>query len=273
MHRFLKIVPRTARAGRFPPNRVAALAFLAVMAIAAACGGNAEPARSAPTTAESAAASSTSPSAAATPTQSGPQILPSGDLEPGTYTTGAFKPRTTFRVGPNWVVQGELPGGLALAPKSVADTLRSVSITTVKWIIDKPLITDGELRNLREQHVKPAPRDLVGWLRANPYLRLTAPKPVHLAGLRGVQFDLTVRNVPPGITTCAEFAPKRCVTLFALTHGEGFELAELEGVPSRYTLLDLKGQPVLVSVSAEKGQLDAFFRGQAAEILTTLSFG
>jgi hypothetical protein len=32
MHRFLKIVPRTARAGRFPPNRVAALAFLVRLA-------------------------------------------------------------------------------------------------------------------------------------------------------------------------------------------------------------------------------------------------
>ena len=160
-------------------------------------------------------------------------------------------------------MQGELPDGLALAPNSDADTLRSVSITAIKWITDKPLITDGELRNVREQHVKPAPRDLLGWLRANPYLQLTARKPVRIAGLRGVQFDVTVRNVPRGMTTCAQFAPRRCVTVFALTHGEGFELAELEGVPSRYTLLDVKGQRVLVSVSAETGQLDTFFRRHA----------
>jgi hypothetical protein len=143
----------------------------------------------------------------------------------------------------------------------------------VKWVFDQPLLTDKQLNTERERHIKPAPRDLLAWLRDHRYLKTTAPEPVSLGGVRGVQFDVTVDKVPSGPSNCEQYAPAHCVMLFPITRtGELIDFVEVSGAPSRYTLLDVGGQPVLITVGAPSNQFEAF-AAEADRVLRTFSFG
>jgi hypothetical protein len=141
-------------------------------------------------------------------------------------------------------------------------------------VFDDPLLTDKERDANREEHIRPAPRDLVGWLRANRYLKVGPSKPARLGGVRGVQFDVTVKKIP-GPSNCPSFGgPNHCVMLFPITRGpnvEPIELVEVSGSPSRYTLVQVRGQPVLVGVGAPSDQFKAFV-AEADKVLKTVSF-
>jgi hypothetical protein len=112
------------------------------------------------------------------------------------------------------------------------------------------------------------------WLRANLYLKVGPSRPARLGGIRGVQFDVSVKDLP-GPTNCPEFGGRgHCVYLFAITRGSGvepIELVEVGGGPSRYTLVEVRGQPVLAGVSAPKDQFEKF-AAEADKVLRTVSF-
>jgi hypothetical protein len=264
MHRLSKSVWCRAKVGS--RRRTATVAAAVVVAlVATGCGGREEPAPSrpiqvGPTTTSSDAAS--------------PQTLTPGPLEPGTYTTVEFRPTLSFRVGKGWGLLGDAENGIALAPKFDPATgpEKQLAITAVKWVFDKPLLTDKELDANREGHIRPAPRDLVGWLRANPYLKVGPSKPARLGGARGIQLDVTVKRIP-GPSNCQQFEPNHCVMLFPITRGnvEPIDLVEVGGTPSRYTLVEVKGQPVVVTVGAPSDQFEAFV-AEADEILKTVTF-
>lgn len=249
----------------------AVTAAMAVAAlVAAGCGGEEKPGPSRPVQAGTAATSTTTSAAAA-----GPQPVAPGRLEPGTYTTVEFRPTLSFRVGEGWGLLGDTENGIALSPKfdPTTDPDKYLQVTAVKWVFDEPLLTDKELDANREQHIRPAPRDLIGWLRANPYLKVGPLRPARLGGVRGVQFDVTVKKIP-GPSNCPSFGgPNHCVLLFPITRGneDPIELVELSGTPSRYTLVEVGGQPVLVSVGAPSDQFAAFV-AEADKVLKTVSF-
>ena len=251
-------------------NRMVA-AVLAVVALAAAgCGGGDEPAPARPIQQE--AATSTSGAAGG----SAAEPLSPGPLEPGTYQTVDFRPTLSFRVGKDWGVLGDAENGVALAPKFDPATgpERQLTFTAVRWVFDEPLLTDKERNANREAHLRPAPRDVEAWLRANPYLRVGPSRPVRLGGVRGVRFDVRVKDLP-GPTNCPQYGgPHHCVYLIAITRGTGvepIELVEVGGAPSRYTLVEVRGQPVLVGVSAPPDQFAAFV-DDAGKVLETVRF-
>jgi hypothetical protein len=251
--------------------RLAAVAAAAVMVLAAAgCRGGEEPAPPRPIQQGPAGATTTTTTGAAASSQ---PVTP-GPLAPGTYTTVEFRPTLSFRVGAGWGLLGDAENGIALAPRfdPAKGPEKQLAITAVKWVFDEPLLTDKELDANREQHIRPAPRDLLGWLRANPHLRIGAARPARLGGVRGVQFDVTVKDIP-GPSNCQQLAPRHCVTLFPITRGgeEPIELVEVGGLPSRYTLVEVEGQPVLVTVGAPAGQFAAFL-AEADKVLETVSF-
>jgi hypothetical protein len=244
------------------------LAWVVVL-VAAGCGGGEEPAPARPIQ-EGPAATSTTAGAAA-----GPRPVTPGPLEPGTYETVKFRPKLTFRVGRDWGLLGDNENGIALAPRFDPATgpEKQLSITAVRWVFDDPLLTDQEYNANRERHIRPAPRDVLGWLRANPYLEVGPTRPARLGGVAGVQFDVTVKDIP-GPSNCPQFGgPNHCVLLFPITRGsaEPIELVEVGGAPSRYTLVEVKGQPLVVSVGAPPDQFTAFL-AQADRVLATVSF-
>jgi hypothetical protein len=248
-------------------SRMAMVAVAAAVALAGAgCGGDDEPAPSRPI--QSGPATTSSGAGAA------PRIPAPGPLAPGTYETVKFRPKLSFRVGEGWGLLGDAENGIALAPKFDPATgpEKQITITAVKWVFDKPLLTDRELDANRERHILPAPRNLLRWLQANPHLQIGAAKPARLGGVRGVQFAVTVKKIP-GPSNCQQLAPRHCVTLFPVTRGseEPIEVVEVSGSPSRYILVEVDGQPVLVTVGAPPGQFSAFL-AEAGKVLETVSF-
>jgi hypothetical protein len=250
--------------------RMATVAVAAVALVAAGCGGEEEPGPSRPIQEGPAATSTTSGAAA------GPRPVTPGPLEPGTYETVEFRPKLSFRVGKDWSLLGDAENGIALAPKFDPATgpEKQLTITAVKWVFDDPLLTDKELNANREQHIRPAPRDLLGWLRANPYLKVGPSRPARLGGVRGVQFDVTVKDIP-GPSNCPQFGGQNhCVLLFPITRGsnvEPIELVEVGGTPSRYILVEVDGRPVVVTVGAPRDQFEGFV-AEADKVLKTVSF-
>ena len=248
---------------------VVALAGVAAL-VAAGCGGGDEPAPARPIQEQAATTTSGAGGAAAA------QPLSPGALEPGSYRTVDFRPPLSFRVGKDWGLLGDAENGIALAPKFDPATgpVKQLTFTAVRWVFDEPLLTDKERNANREAHIRPAPRDVEAWLRANPYLKVGPSRPARLGGVRGVRFDLHVKE-PAGPTNCPQFGgPHHCVYLVAITRGTGvepIELVEVGGGPSRYTLVEVQGQPVLVGVSAPPDQFEEFV-AEADKVLKTVRF-
>jgi hypothetical protein len=252
-------------------TRMVAVVLAGVVAlVAAGCGGDDEPAPARPIKQEAATTTSGAGGAAE------PEALSPGALEPGSYRTVDFRPALSFRVGKDWGLLGDAENGIALAPKFDPATgpEKQLTFTAVRWVFDEPLLTDKERNANREAHIRPAPRDVEAWLRANPYLKVGPSRPVRLGGVRGVRFDVSVKD-PPGPTNCPQFGgPHHCVYLFAITRGSGvepIELVEVGGAPSRYTLVEVRGQPVLVGVSAPQDQFEEFV-AEAGKVLETVRF-
>ena len=41
-----------------------------------------------------------------------------------------------------------------------------------------------------------APKDMVGWLQQHPYLQTSKPEPVRVGGVKGLQFDVVLGDLP-----------------------------------------------------------------------------
>ena len=85
---------------------------------------------------------------------------------------------------------GDNQNGILLAQQldPTSNPERIIAVSTVRWVFDKPLLTDKELDQARERHIRPAPHDLLGWLRAS---------------------------------NCQQYAPRHCVALYPITRGGG----------------------------------------------------
>jgi hypothetical protein len=251
-------------------TRMVAVVLAGVVALSVAgCGGGDEPAPARPIQQGPATSTSGAGGTAA-------QALSPGPLEPGTYRTVDFRPTLSFRVGKDWGLLGDAENGVALAPKFDPATgpEQQLTFTAVRWVFDEPLLTDKERNANREAHIRPAPRDVEAWLRANPYLRVSPSRPARLGGVRGVRFDVRVKE-PPGPTNCPQYGgPQHCVYLVAITRGAGvepIELVEVGGAPTQYTLVEVDGQPVLIGVAAPKDQFEDFV-AEAGKVLDTVRF-
>jgi hypothetical protein len=182
-------------------------------------------------------------------------------LRPGTYRSEEFKPSLSFRVGKGW----------SSAPLESSDFLQiSRGQTAVLGFVNvqevyKPTRT-GTL-NLVD-----TPKDMVGWTQQHPYLQTSNPEPVRVGGVKGVQLEVVVGDLPQNyLGTCTSVVSNpNCVDLVRLRSGGPILLVEGDkaGV---IVLEDLEGETVtigFVSPASEFGE----FAPEAQKVLDSVEW-
>src|SRR5829696_3175897 len=191
-----------------------------------------------------------------------PSTLPKeGPIESGAYRTDEFEPALSFNVGEDWAMYGgaEMPdilnlgltGTLELARPSLLGFYRPQSVYDPK---------DPDLETLR-----PAPSSVdewVAWFREHPHLDTGEPVPTRVGGVSGVRIDSTVSSLP-----------KDQAFLYMWTHEDGFEIRDNKGAASRIIILEVRGEPVLVSISAAGKDNFEELLPRAQEVLNTVEWG
>jgi hypothetical protein len=182
-------------------------------------------------------------------------------LRPGTYRSEEFKPSLSFHVGKGWSSTSlEASDSLQITRGQTA----GLGFFNVQEVY-KPTRTGSA-------NVVDAPKDMVGWFQQHPYLQTSKPEPVTVGGVKGVQFDVVVGDLPQYyIPTCTSIVGNpNCVDLFRVRTGGPILLAEGEKV-SVIVLKDLEGETVtigFVSPASEFGE----FAPEAQKVLDSVEW-
>src|ERR687897_1108625 len=171
-------------------------------------------------------------------------------LRPGTYRSEEFKPSLSFRVGKGWSISSydleEASDVLSITWEQTAG-LGFVNVQEVY----KPTKTGGA-------NIVDAPKYMVGWQQQHPYLQTSKPEPVTVGGVKGLQFDVVVGDLPQTyIPVCTSMVGNpNCVDLFRLSTGGPILLVEGDKVGG-IVLEDVEGETVtigFVSPASEFGE-------------------
>jgi len=189
-----------------------------------------------------------------------PQPLPEDqqELRPSVYGSEEFKPSLSFRVGVGW----------STSPPEASDALFIVhgETTGIGFVnaqeVYKP--TKSGTPNAVE-----APEDMVGWFQRHPYLQTDNPEPATVGGVKGVQFDVVVEDVPEDYySVCGS----DCVGLFRLSAG-GFPVSLVEGDKVRlFVLEEVKGETVSLGFVSPATEFDEF-APEAQKVIDTVEWG
>ena len=120
--------------------------------------------------------------------ESKPRPLPENGkaLRAGEYRSEEFNPSLSFRVGKGWSSAPlEAPDFLGIT-QGDNETLGFYDVQEVY----KPTRTGMPTK------VVDAPKDLVGWFQHHPYLNTSKPEPVTIGGVKGVQLDVVLGDLP-----------------------------------------------------------------------------
>ena len=182
-------------------------------------------------------------------------------LRPGTYRSEEFKPSLSFHVGKGW----------SSSPLEASDILE----------ITRGQTTGMNFSNAQEVYkptktgsanVVDAPKDMVGWLQQHPYLQTSQPEPVTVGGVKGVEFDGGVGDLPKGYNpTCSSIiGDPNCVDLVRLSTGGSLFAAE--GYPVRVIVLeDLEGETVTIGFFSPASEFEEFVP-EAQKVIDTVKW-
>jgi hypothetical protein len=176
-------------------------------------------------------------------------------LSPGEYHSVKFKPPLSFEVGKGWIYSGgELPDFI-----EVGQLGGFISFANVKEVF-KP----------GTRHVVDAPKDLVGWLQHNPYLKTSKRQQVTLGGVKGEQFDASVDHLPKDYYgTCGT----DCLDIFYLSGGEQIGYFKEANRERRvFVLEDVKGETVVIWFAAPPDVFDKF-APKAQKVVESVKWG
>ena len=176
-----------------------------------------------------------------------------GALHPGQYHSVKFKPPLSFRVSKGWINSGgELPDFIEVG--QLGGFIRFTNVKEV-W---KPGTTN----------VVDALKDLVGWLEHHPYLKTSKPQPVTLGGVKGVHFDVLVKNLPQDYYG---LCGPDCVDIVPLSNDEA--AAYFKEVNKRRVVLeDVKGDTVMIWFAGPPDVFDKF-APRAQKLLESVKWG
>ena len=183
-------------------------------------------------------------------------------LRPGTYRSEEFKPSLSFRVGKGWSSSPleEASDVLQIARGQTA----GITFLNAQEVY-KPTTTGTP-------YVVDAPEDMVGWLQQHPYLQTSKPEPVTVGGVKGLQFDVVLGELPQNyIGTCTAIVGNpNCVDLFRLSTGEPILLVEGDkaGV---IVLEDVEGETVTIGFVSPASEFEEFVP-EAQKVIDTVKW-
>ena len=170
-------------------------------------------------------------------------------LRPGTYRSEEFKPSLSFHVGKGWSSSPleEASDFLEIARGQTA----GLNFANVQEVY-KPTKTGSA-------NVVDAPKNIAGWLQQHPYLQTSKPEPVTVGGVKGVEVDVVVGDLPKGYNpTCSSIVGQpNCVDLGRLSTGGPIFLAEGEKVRV-IVLEDLEGETVTIGFFSPPSEFEEF---------------
>jgi len=178
-------------------------------------------------------------------------------LPAGRYHTTEFEPSLSFRItGDDWRFEGptgtlgdpEHPDYLFFQKVSEGE-IGFFNLRKVKGVY-KPRGPAGALESVS------TPDELVRWFQRHPYLKISEPEAASVGGVRGVQFDVVLANLPRNHKgVCGNTT--HCLDIFALSTEGSSEVYYTKRV--RFIVLkDVKGVPVAVYYTDEKDEFDEF---------------
>ena len=181
-----------------------------------------------------------------------PRPLPEDDkaLQPGEYRSEEFEPSLSFRVGDGWT---NLPpeSSEVLAIQRGGAVVGEVNFFRLKEVYEP---TRRSMPNLVE-----APKDPKGWVawgRHHPYLRTSEPEQVEVGGVKGLQVDVVVGDLPNYRGRCGT----DCVDIGRV---EGYPQLKIdvfmpEDEKARVTFLDVEGETVTISIISPASEFEVF---------------
>src|SRR5215210_2446308 len=182
-------------------------------------------------------------------------------LRPGTYRSEEFKPSLSFRVGKGW----------SSSPLEASDDLEitwgqtaGLGFVNLQEVY-KPTTTGSAI-------VVDAPKNIAGWLQQHPYLQTSKPEPATVGGVKGVEFDVDVGDLPKGYNpTCSSIIDNpNCVDLVRLSTGE--QLFAAEGYPVRVIVLeDVEGETVTIGIFSPASEFEEFVP-EAQKVIDTVKW-
>jgi hypothetical protein len=182
-------------------------------------------------------------------------------LRPGTYRSEEFKPSLSFHVGKGWSSTPlEASDNLGIARGQTAG-LGFVNLQEVY----KPTTTGSAI-------VVDAPKNIAGWLQQHPYLQTSNPEPVTVGGVKGVEFDVVVADLPKGYNpTCSSIVGNpNCVDLGRLSTGD--TIFQLEGDKTRVIVLeDVEGETVTIGIFGPASEFEEFVP-EAQKVIDTVKW-
>jgi hypothetical protein len=186
-----------------------------------------------------------------------------GPLPAGEYETEVFEPAFSFRVGEGWDVPfPDLPDVVVLGVEGTQGA-SSVGFATPEEVFDpsKPA----------EQVAVPAPETAdgwVAWLQEHPSLDAEEPVSTSVGGVEGTQLDVAVASVPEDYP---EVCGEPCVPGWRVSDpATAFDF--FPGEKGRIAVLEVEGEPVLVTTSAPEEEFEGFLP-EAQEVLDTVEWG
>ncbi|MEX1295924.1 MAG: hypothetical protein AB1Z67_07120 [Candidatus Limnocylindrales bacterium] len=177
-------------------------------------------------------------------------------LEGGRYTSDFVGPVIEFEAGDEWVVGPSGSGPIftleyVAAPGSVLSFTRFDGET----FLDS---CDPSSMTL----VEPGVSRLAEIIAGNPYLNAGPPQIVEIGGFSGLQLDV-------GVPTYAECALPY-VLIWAIPVGEGGEFVQMANQQSRFIVLDVGGDVIVVAIETFPGVPFGGFLDAAGELLDSV---
>jgi hypothetical protein len=177
-------------------------------------------------------------------------------LEPGRYTSDFVGPAIAFEADDAWLVGPSGDGPIFTleyigAPGSVLSFTRFDGET----FLDSCDPTSMTL-------VQPSVPRLAEILAANPYLNAGVPAVVEVDGYGGLQLDVGV----PAYTECS----LPYVLMWAIPVGEGGEFVQMANQQSRFVILDVDGDVIVVAIETFPGVPFGGFLDASMELLDSV---
>jgi hypothetical protein len=187
-------------------------------------------------------------------------------LRPGTYRSEEFKPSLSFHVGKGW----------SSAPLEAYEEASDVLLISRGQTAGMNFLNAQEVYKPTKPggaNIVDTPKDMVGWQQKHPYLQTSKPEPVRVGGVKGLQFEVVVGDLPKGYNpTCSTIVGNpNCVDLFRLS--TGWPIYVTEGEKVRVTVLEeVKGETVLIGFGSPATEFDEF-APHAQKVVDSVKWG